>query len=306
MPPRSEIRIDPVTGRRVIVAAHRAERPDDFGAPEPGRPCPFCPGNERETPPEIDAWRPAGSAPDDPSWLLRVVPNRYPALMRGAPRASGAHEVLIETREHDLRFENFSDDVARAYLRFLQRRIAALGAERGIAQVVAFRNCGRGSGASLVHPHTQILALPERTGVVEAELGGACRMCRSLAEELEANARVVEERAGFLAAVPFAARFGGEVRIAKIAHPVPFGALDGAARDELALLLRATLRRVARAFDAPATNVTLDVVTDGAHHWHLDVLPRLAGVGGFELATGQMISSLAPESSAARLRASIV
>src|SRR4030042_5767959 len=170
-----ELRKDPIIGRWVIIATERGKRPHDFVVEEEvvkGGFCPFCPGNEHTTPPEIFAYREPGTQPNTPGWRLRVVHNKFPALiLQGEPDRQGegmfdkmagigTHEVIIENPDHLLTLATISlegfVDVLKAY----GERIHTLAQDPRFRYVLIFKNQGRAAGASLAHSHSQLIGLP--------------------------------------------------------------------------------------------------------------------------------------------------
>lgn len=326
----TEIRHDPLRRRRILVAEQRAGRPNEYrAAGVEGAPpivCPFCPGNERETPPELAADRPEDSRPDDPAWTLRVVPNRYPAVRSDAPDpdasqraffatpARGRHEVIVETREHGARLETMPQAQVVRFLHHVRERVRSHAARGDVAEVLVFRNCGPGSGASLSHPHTQLVALSELStdraqeserARVHREATGRCATCDLVQEELADGRRVVRRDGELVAFVPYSARYGAEYWITASAHPGDFTAVADSALPRIAKLLQWTLRRLIEEFSDPSYNLIVPAWERGSGdrgHFRIEVVPRLANVGGFELATGDFIVSRAPERVANLLR----
>lgn len=333
----SEWRRDPASGRWVLIAPERARRP---GAPglagadarvEPPSArydpdCPFCPGNEAELAGILEA------LPDDgaPGWRTRVVPNRFPALCPEAPppeaaegglvaRALGHHEVIVETPRHDLDLRVLPERQVEAVLETCRRRQRVLLARPGIRSVLPFRNHGRQAGASLAHPHSQIVAsaLPlPRQAAVEAWARarhaetGRCPTCAALEHELHDGRRIVEATPGFVALVPFAAAAPCELQLLPRRHRACFAEAADGELAELAGLLRRTLARLAAALDDPPYNYAIDSAAPGEAgspwiHWRLRLLPDLVRPGGFELGAGLPINPSSPEADAARLRGTV-
>ena len=223
-----ELRKDPVVGRWVIISSERSRRPSDF-KPEPARPrtpnCVFCPGNEEKTPPEILAGRPPDSRPNTPGWSYRVVPNKFPALrIEGDLEPSGeglfdrmngvgAHEVVIESPDHDAALAALTvEEVADVLLAFRERMVD-LKKDPRFEYVLVFKNHGVAAGASLEHPHSQLIATPVISSQVRGRLHealrhydefGECIFCEVLNEELEEQDRIVMETQHFVALEPFA------------------------------------------------------------------------------------------------------
>jgi UDPglucose--hexose-1-phosphate uridylyltransferase len=312
-----ELRRNPVSGKLVIVAPGRATRPQDApatrgssdgasggggaGRPAHGAPaaCPFCEGNEALTPPEIEAHRPAGGAPDTPGWTLRVVPNKYPAL-------AGLHEVLIHSPHHGVELEDLTDEDLTATVACYQRRIDAQlsGGAKAATLVV---NRGVGSGASLEHPHAQLFATPVLPSLLQDELleferhrnrYGTCVLC----DEIEAGGERLVFGGDHAAWVPAAARFAYELWIAPLEHAADIREADPAA---LGAALRRALVAVKTATAGAPCNLwihTAPADLRGPFHWHVEIAPRLSGIAGFELGTDIAIVSVDPEVAAADLR----
>jgi UDPglucose--hexose-1-phosphate uridylyltransferase len=324
----SELRRDPVVERWVIIATERARRPMDF-APEVARPrgpnaCPFCPGREEMTPPEL--YRvPAG--PDVP-WRVRVVPNRFPALhVEGEASASGegiydrmdgigAHEVVVETPEHATGLGTMPEAHVGQVLLAYRERLRALKQDRRFEYVLVFKNHGAAAGASLEHPHSQIVATPILPELVVEERAGAaryfrlkerCVWCDIVQQERRDGARLVLEQDGFLAVAPFAPRFPFETWILPATHESSFEVLADAEVAGLARVLRELVARLGRLFEDPPYNLVLHTAplreTAPEHfHWHLELMPKLTRLAGFELGTGFFMNPTPPEDAARFLR----
>jgi UDPglucose--hexose-1-phosphate uridylyltransferase len=329
LPP--EFRRDPLTGRFVIVAPERARRPQLRGPKARERPpasCPFCPGNESMTPPELLARRAPGSAPDTPGWSLRVVPNKYPALAPPAFAAAaadlgedrgpalGAHEVIIESARHEVDAAKLGEAELTAVLDAYRERILALRAAGSSRHVLIFKNQGREAGATIPHPHSQLVGLPFLPPALTEELKGAaryaaatsgCFFCDLGASRAGGAGRVALETRAFLAVCPFASRFPFETWILPRRHAPDFeGTTDEALRD-LAGCLASVFRRLDRVLGRSAFNAVLHTIApdeDGARdfHWHFEILPKVAQVAGFEWGSGLFVNPVAPEEAARRLR----
>ncbi|MDD8025882.1 MAG: galactose-1-phosphate uridylyltransferase [Acidobacteriota bacterium] len=337
----SEFRRDPINGRLVLIAPGRSKRPGGFLTRAEGigreaddaASCPFCPGHENQTPPEIAALRPAGSRPDGPGWRVRVVPNKYPALTEiaagdreeepspGRMAGSGAHEVVIDSPHHDREIDDLPDEDAALTWRVIRDRVGDLEASGGHAYIQVFKNRGREAGASLRHPHTQIAALPLRPPRLAEEMArfeawascrdGDCLLCRHLEDEAVSDVRLVHRNRGFTALTPVGSAFPYETRIAPNSHAGSFASLDDRSLVDLAACLRHVLGALKRIGDDPAYNIVLyQAPVDGRSnfpaalfHWHLDIFPLLVRTAGFEWGTGIHINPVAPEEAAAKLRA---
>jgi UDPglucose--hexose-1-phosphate uridylyltransferase len=327
----SELRKDPITGRWVIIATGRPQRPADFQRetlPPPAAGfCPFCEGHEDRTPPEVLAFRP-GDRANAPGWSVRVVPNKFPALrvegdlqrqgegMFDKMNGLGAHEMIIETPEHEVSTADLPDKQVREVLWAMRSRMIDLKRDLRLRYVVLFKNHGPAAGASLEHTHSQLIALPVIPGRVREELDGAlsyyqykerCIYCDVVGQESNAGSRVVMETDQFLVVEPYAARFPFETWIVPLRHQSHFEDLEPGVADNLAWTLRATLRKLDKVLEKPAYNFTIHTapLQEGPmphYHWHVEIMPKLTRVAGFEWATGFHINPTPPEESARFLR----
>jgi len=340
----SELRKDPLVDRWVIIAAERGRRPDDFHSGEPARhcpagaSCPFCEGSESKTPPETWAVRPLDSKPDTPAWQVPVLPNKFPALrvegsvdrcglgMFDCMDGIGAHEVVIESPDHEWEMTTAPPEEIELSLRAVQERIEDLYRDGRFRYVVAFRNYGALAGASLSHPHSQLIALPVMPKRVKDKLASArdhyrrkerCIFCDIIAQELMLGDRVVVEHEHFVALSPYAARFPFELAIYPKEHQHDFGLLNLELRTDLARILQTCLRYLKQALGDPAYNYMINSVPNTTprpgrpdfwgtialdYHWHIEILPRVTRVAGFEWGTGFYINPVAPEDAALFLR----
>ena len=334
----AELRKDPVTGRWVIISTARGKRPTDFPADAKEHPgterCPFCPGNETLTPPEIHAIRPKGGAANGPGWQVRVVPNKYPALGIDFPlnkkgvgiydqmSGFGAHEVIIEGPEHDKTLEDLSVEEIRRVLSVAQDRIQDLHHDTRFRYVLLFKNEGVQAGASLSHPHSQLIATPITPKRVKEKLLGAetyyrqrerCVFCDVIAHEKEVGTRVVYENEHFLTFCPFASRFPFEMCLLPKHHELNFHESRTHVM-ELAQCLKATMEKLDRVLNNPQYNYVFHSAPNlfprrgywqtirEDYHWHLEIIPRLTKVAGFEWGTGFYINPTSPEDAAKYLR----
>ncbi|MBN2170753.1 MAG: galactose-1-phosphate uridylyltransferase [Candidatus Krumholzibacteriota bacterium] len=325
-----ELRKDPVIGRWVVISTERGKRPLDFGrreaTPRSGL-CPFCEGNEDKTPPEILAFRDGGK-PNSPGWRVRVVPNKFPALVVEGPlrpkgvglydmmNGIGAHEVIIETPRHDRTLSDFSvgelDELLLAY----QSRLNDLQQDQRFRYLLLFKNQGEEAGASLEHSHTQLIATPIVPKRVIEELDGTarhfqakerCIFCDILDQELWDGRRVVAENPHFAALAPFAARFPFETWILPKSHASHFAGIDAEQRRHFAAILSTVLRKLDVALDGPAYNYAIHTAPvndrrDWYFHWHIEIMPKVTKVAGFEWGSGFYINPTPPEEAAEYLR----
>jgi UDPglucose--hexose-1-phosphate uridylyltransferase len=326
-----ELRKDPIVGRWVIFATERGQRPSDFQlhvAPKSAGPCPFCPGHEESTPSEVLAYRAVGSAPNTPGWQVRVVPNRYPALgLEGTlderteglferMNGIGAHEVIIETPDHHASLATLPLPHLEAVLWAFRERMLDLMKDQRFRSLQIFKNHGAAAGASLEHPHSQLIALPIVPKRLQEELAGcaayyrhhgSCLFCDLIQQEIQAGPRVVLENAEFVAVAPFASRFPFEVCFLPKTHGAAFEQATGTTYRLLAAMLREVLRRTHAVLQDPPYNLMLHsapwtAACDPSYHWHLELTPRLTGVAGFEWGTGFYINPTLPEEAARFLR----
>jgi UDPglucose--hexose-1-phosphate uridylyltransferase len=325
-----ELRKDPVTSRWVIISTERGKRPSDFGA-EPERErsafCPFCPGNEDKTPPEVLAYRPNGS-PNGTGWQVRVVPNKFPALqiegdlnrqgdgMYDKMNGVGAHEVVIETPEHGETLAGMSDQRVEEILWAFHDRVQDLKKDQRFRYILIFKNVGRAAGASLEHPHSQLIATPIIPKRVREELDGAkeyyeykerCVFCDIVRQEMTQGVRLITENQDFLAVAPFAARFPFETWILPKAHDPFFEDSQKHEYVNLSKVLREVVLRVEKVLTNPPYNLIIHNSplreSDGrSYHWHIEFMPKLTNVAGFEWGSGFYINPTPPEEAARYLR----
>lgn len=327
----SEIREDIVTGKKVIIATRRGKRPSDFSSTEEtgnNRPCPFCYGNEKLTPPEITALRPEKTSPDEPGWQVRVVPNKFAAVQRDEPlqkmqkglftsySGKGEAEVIIESPQHDSTLGNLSRKQIKDLLFILRERFLELSRRDYTKYVQVFKNSGAVAGASLQHSHWQIISIPFVPTTLEDEYRGAraffkknrqCVFCTMIEEETQQKLRIVGENNDFIAFCPYASRYPSEIWILPRRHYSNFGKLPAESLKNLGILLKETISRLEKGFNYPPYNIILhsspgDKKDNQFYHWHLEILPRLSISAGFELGTGCYINVTSPESAADFLR----
>jgi UDPglucose--hexose-1-phosphate uridylyltransferase len=299
----SELRRNPVSGKWTVLVPKRGERPTDVGDSRPA--CPFCPGNEALTPPEIDAFRDPPAAADAPGWQVRVVPNKYAAF-------SGGHEVIVHSPSHDAQLEELTLDQVTAVVRMYQRRVDA-HLQAGARAVTVIANRGGAAGSSLAHPHSQVFATPVLPSLLHDELEqfaryrnrfGACPVCETIADADEAPANLVFE-GPVVAWTPPASRFGYEVWLAPAEHEADFRRADAPA---VAGALRRALAAIARVTAGAPLNYWLHTAPNdltGPFHWHIEIAPRLTTLAGFELGTDIAIAIVDPEQAARELRAAL-
>lgn len=327
----SELRKDPVTGRWVIISSERGRRPSDFQEAPPKRKggfCPFCAGNERFTPPEILAYREPGTPPNSAGWSLRVVPNKFPALkiegnldktgigLFDKMNGIGAHEVIIENPSHEMTMTKLPERKIEDILWAYRDRVIDLKKDPRFQSILIFKNEGEAAGASLEHSHSQLIALPIIPRQVSEEIEGArlyynykerCIYCDIIRQEMYAEERTVAENEHFLAITPFAARFPFETWIIPKTHNACFDESQPWEYSSLARILKNVLQRLDKVLNIPPYNYIIHTCPLRSqmrefYHWHLELMPKLIRIAGFEWGSGFYINPTSPEEAAKFLR----
>lgn len=320
----SQLRLNPLTGRWVTINAERAMRPTDFATriqtveSDPSRPCPFCPGHED---PSAPAMLTIGDGDD---WKMRVIPNLYPAFdgedslavrnlgpVHVMAEASGTHEVFVFTRDHHGGIDTFGDDSCGQIMSVLKQRLLEHAATRNIRYTQAIVNHGREAGASLSHPHGQLLGLPFVPGEILDEerafvrFEGGCILCATVESELVSGERVVLATDDAVVVCPFWSGGPYEMLVIPRHHDQH---LPDASDESLAGVGRA-IRDALAHLNAVFPDVSFNLVFhtaphqhDGPFHWHAHLWPKLTTVAGFERGTGVMINIVPPEQAADELR----
>lgn len=338
-----ELRKDPIIQRWVIIAAERGQRPSDFKAETTvidvnPKACPLCPNNEDRTPPEVFAIRLDGSKPNTPGWSVRVVPNKFPALSlngdlnrRGIGlidmmNGIGAHEVVIETPEHNADWDTMTIEQLSRVFQSYQARLKALSEDIRFRYLLVFRNFGVQAGASLSHPHSQIIALPIVPQLAKEKLNSArkyflekerCIFCDLIFQEKELRRRVVLESEHMIVLSPFAARFPYELHFFPQKHSHDFAQMSEEVLIDLAIVMKRVLSALKKLLGQHAYNLVLHNAPNPVprpgrpdfwgtlpydYHWHWELLPRLTRVAGFEWGTGFYINPVSPEAVAEVLK----
>jgi len=328
----SELRKDPVTGRWVIISTDRRKRPTDFRLESvhlaADSACPFCEGHEHMTPRELLSHRRNGGAPNSPGWDLRVVPNQFPVLrvegqldrqgegLFDKMNGIGAHEVIIESPRHEDSLATMGDGAVEQVLWAFRERVQDLKQDRRFRYIIIFKNHGSAAGASLDHGHSQLIALPIVPREVRDEVDGArahyaakerCVFCDIIRQEIADQRRLIGENADMVAVAPYAPRFPFETWILPRRHQSSY---EDAPRHEfasLARLLGDILRRMNRMLRNPPYNLLIhsapfSEAAGDFYHWHVEIIPKLTKVAGFEWATGFYLNPTSPEEAAQVLR----
>ncbi|HKW87967.1 MAG TPA: galactose-1-phosphate uridylyltransferase [Candidatus Acidoferrales bacterium] len=327
-----DLRKDPITGRWVIISSERGKRPSDFVREsvqmKGSANCPFCPGNESKTPPEILAYGRNGSGKDSPGWSIRVVPNKFPALgiegdidrqgegLFDRMNGVGAHEVIIETPEHMSTLATLQERAVEEVLWAYRDRVLDLKNDRRFRYILLFKNHGEAAGASLEHPHSQLIALPIVPKRVREEVDNSrryfdvkerCIFCDMIRQEMETGTRVILGNDQFIALAPYAPRFPFETWILPRQHSSSFENQSSPVYTSLSKLLREFLARLDAVLNRPAYNYVIHTSPIGEeindhYHWHMEMMPKLTRVAGFEWGTGFYINPTPPEEAARFLR----
>jgi len=324
----SELRQCPIAGHWVVVAENRAARPNEFKSPPTSTSagsCPFCVGHEELTPPAIATF-PAQATTD---WQVRVVPNKFPAL---EPQAQpyltepnpwgvvepglGTHEVVIESAQHAVLTGDISADQLAAVLRIYRERLQALGADGRWRYAQVFKNVGRGGGASLAHLHSQILTSATVPPLIMTELAEGtrhaqqterCLFCDLIERERSDGRRVVADSEGTIVLCPFASRLPYETWILPTSHQSHFEDSDDQTLASLAAKLHAIVKLFEDYLAEAAYNYLIhtapfDSLRGPHYHWHVEIIPRVTMMAGFEWGSGYFINPVSPETAAAALK----
>jgi UDPglucose--hexose-1-phosphate uridylyltransferase len=336
-----ELRHDPIQRQWVIIASERARRPSEFEVTvmqQSAEFCPFCPCNEDKTPPEIAAVRDGFSAPNSPGWSVRVVANKYPALRiegdldRAAEglydrmNGIGAHEIVIETPDHTKHMADLPPAHLATVLRTYRERLVDLMRDTRFLYIALFRNYGESAGATLAHPHSQLIAMPILPRVVEIELSSArdhyqarerCLFCDIIRQEREAGTRIVVDNGKYVVFAPYASRSPFELFLAPVHHQHDYCQINDTDTETLAETIAETLYRLRAALNDPPFNFVVHLSPNlksrsillqdfpylaDAYHWHIEIVPRLTKSAGFEWGTGFHINPTPPELAADYLR----
>jgi UDPglucose--hexose-1-phosphate uridylyltransferase len=324
----ADLRKDPVTGRWVIISTERQKRPSDFQietvTTKGDALCPFCQGHEDKTPPEILAYRNGGG------WDVRVVPNKFPALrvegdldregegLFDRMNGIGAHEVIIETPHHGQTFATMGEAAIEKVFWAWRERVIDLKRDLRLRHIVIFKNHGASAGASLEHSHSQLIALPIVPRELKEELDGAkrhfkqrerCVFCDIVRQEGREGTRVIAESADFMALAPYAPRFPFETWLMPKRHRARFEDTTPGEFASLARMLKDILQRMNATLLTPPYNLIVHSAplhdepgANDFYHWHVEVMPKLTRVAGFEWGTGFYINPTGPEEAAEVLR----
>jgi len=336
-----ELRKDPIVGRWVIIATERARRPDQFlplsttPVTDDSTECPFCEGHEAETAPEVFAIRHDGG-PNQPGWDVRVVPSNNPLLriegtlqrkgrgMYDLMNGVGAHEIIVESPRHAPNLANLPESQIAKVIGTYTTRISDLERDQRFKCALLFKDYGAAAGADRVrHSRSELMAMPVNPVRLKDELHGTrqyfeikerCIFCDILRQELAEDRRLAVVTERFVALTPFASRFPFELWILPKAHAADFTRMRGEEREDLAKILKVTLMKLAQVLKDPAYNFILHTAPfrrpranywhtiEEDFHWHIEIMPRLTRVAGFEWGSGFYINPTPPEEAARFLK----
>jgi UDPglucose--hexose-1-phosphate uridylyltransferase len=326
-----ELRKDPVSGHWVIIAREKMKKPADLVSTPTSSKDKFCPfdyGNEDKTPPEILAYRPSSTAPNGEGWQLRVVPNKFPVLKvesdldaRGIGLYDmmggvGAHEVIIETPDHEARLKDFSAAQMVNLLKSFRDRISDLRRDGRLEYVLVFKNYGREAGARLDHSHSQLIALPVVPVRVADEIKSCekyydfkqrCLFCDIIRQELEDHSRLVDANSDFVVIEPFAPRSPFETWILPRRHLSHYDTITDMELENLSRCFRSLFKRLDLLLGDFSYNFILHMAPLRQaqmphYHWHFEIIPNLTRLAGFEWGSGFYINPTPPEEAATFLR----
>jgi UDPglucose--hexose-1-phosphate uridylyltransferase len=337
----SDLRRDPVSGSWVVISPEQGpsvklERFERYQTPE--NECPFCPGRESDTGPEILYSPPLKAKKKEIKWGVRVIPNRVPVLrtdlaleregmgMFDRMTGVGAHEIVIDSPEHSLDLKDFPIDQFAQMLQAWRERLVDLHRDSRLRYVSIFKNQGRRAGARISHPHSQIIATPMIPITIRDELESArgyfkykerCLFMDLIGQELEAETRLVLQSRGFVVFCPFASRFPFEMWVLPRRQSCNYGTVVDEEIQDLAEVLSAVSKALALSLLDPDLNLILKTAPNPDQRrrqwmtleddflWHLEIIPRIFRPCGYEAATGMYVNPTPPEEAAASLRESL-
>jgi UDPglucose--hexose-1-phosphate uridylyltransferase len=323
----SQMRLNQLTGRWVTIVAERAQRPTDFTPRarledlDTGRPCPFCPGNEEATPPALE------TIDDGGKWSVRVIPNLYPAFhgddgfavhhdgpVHVMAEGTGIHEVFVYTPDHRKALDLLDDREAGQFMLALKNRFIEHAASNHIRYTQAIVNHGREAGASLAHPHGQLLGLPFVPGEVLdeerafARFAGGCLLCTTVEAEMATGDRVVFATDDVAVICPYWSGSPYELLIVPLRHELHLQDADDDSLEAIGRALRDATAFLNKAIGDVAYNVGFHTAPHshtGEYHWHIHIWPNLVTQAGFERGTGVLINIVSPEQAAETIRSAV-
>lgn len=327
----ADLRYDPISALWVAIARRRRERPIEFIPIEQIHQqiiCPFCSGNEDETPTAIAAYRENGEqlGAEDAldSWISRVVGNKYPSLSdakgthpSGPYESSvrdGVQELVIPTPRHVTSISELTAVEMEVCLLACQHRVSALRKQQELEHVMLFMNCRSSAGASLEHIHFQVMASPlishylqDRTdrNDLNVQSHGESLLTALTNWELDQSVRIVSETENFVMYCPYASRFSFQVWIVPRDPKLEFENVTESIRQELAQLCRQYVSKLEQILESPAYNLLVNFAPNKQRqneHWFVEIFPRLNRMAGYEIGTDVWVNPVPPETATKRLR----
>jgi UDPglucose--hexose-1-phosphate uridylyltransferase len=343
-----EIRKDLWNRHCVLISSERAKRPSDLGdlSLSSSQLCPFCEGNESQTPGEVFALRPDESLPNAPGWSIRVVPNKYPALsqislaqiplekdsmdmcihcedtnnnpLENSFPGNGIHWVVVETNQHAQEYTQMETAHIQEIFQIYRQGFSILWNHPKIQSSLLFKNHGNLAGASLSHPHSQMIGMPMIPRVLREKMDAfqnhysqksCCLLCFILSQEKEMRARLICENDSFCAVLPYAPRSPFEITLIPKNHTPHFHQISSGEIADLASIWKEIFLRLQKILGDFSynylihTSPKINIPNSFQHfHYHFEIIPRLAYLAGFEWGTGFYINSVFPEDAAQKLR----
>lgn len=332
-----ELRKDPIMSRWVAVLSESLS-PEKYQTPSENKEeagCILCTGRESETLPEITAVRKEGSMPNDPGWWARVIPHPKPILqvegdlgrkgvgMYDKMNSVGANEVIVETPEHNQRPEDIGFEQIKRIVSLYKDRVIDLEKDARMRYILIYKNSGKEAGAVFSHPHSQVIATPIIPKRVKEELDGAkqyygykerCIFCDIMREELRYGSRVIFETKNFIAFCPYAQRFSFEFWIMPKRHHCAYQDMSHEELEDFGFMLFTMLKKMGAVLKNSPYNYIIHTAPNRIprrnhwhtlgedFHWHMEVMPRLTSVSGFEWGSGFYVVTTSPEDAAKYLR----
>ncbi|MBC8060327.1 MAG: galactose-1-phosphate uridylyltransferase [Clostridiaceae bacterium] len=311
----SNLRYDILTGNTVIISENRAKRPFDINLDKNHlATCPFCPGNEENTPPHLFS--------KGTPWTIRVVPNKYPALNNelsenqagifSSENITGSHYVIIDSDKHYNYLHCMEPEEIVSLICTYSWVMKELYKEETIKYVQIFKNYKKEGGSSLEHSHSQAVSLSFIPKQIQTQLDNAegyykenntCLFCKMLQMEKEANTRIIMESDDYIAFAPYASLLPYEFSIYPKSHSSNFSNMTNAQHISLSILIKKLLFKLYEVLNNPAYNLYINSINTekGSFHWNIRIVPRISIQAGFELSTGVILNSISPEKTKAIL-----
>jgi UDPglucose--hexose-1-phosphate uridylyltransferase len=313
----NQLRLDPLTGRWVAVSQERAYRPSAFLShslpvqQDPSKPCPFCPGFEEETPPALETYGPSGS------WTVRIVPNLYPAFAGDEPMvtinkgpiftqapASGLHEVLVLTPDHSASWSSLEDAQIGTVMAAIRDRFDAHSRSKVIRYSQLLLNYGREAGASVEHPHGQLIGISFVPHEIAEEMAGfsrfvgGCLLCATTEIEETVRDRLIDSDEDSITISPYWSASPYEMLIIPRTHGSHLHLSSTSALSSVGRAVKGAINKLESALGQISYNLVLHSApyrSFGNFHWHIHLVPKLTTTAGFELGTGVAINVVSPE-----------